>query len=72
MLVYRKRGSPRDIGVVTHTRAWCSGMQDQSDMIVLHSLAGVDGRWCPSTVIAVLRLAYSSMFRFGTGGHAKR
>ena len=50
-------------------------MWDPSDMPVLHGVTGVDSRWCqpyPSSVTAVLRLAYSPTFGFGVGVHAKR
>ena len=49
-------------------------MRDPLDMTVLNGVTGVGGRWwqpCPSSVTAVLRLAYSPTFGFGVV-HAKR
>jgi hypothetical protein len=45
LLVHPKGGRLGGTRVVTSKRAWCSGMQDPSDMTMLHGVIGVDGRW---------------------------
>jgi len=43
--VHPKGGGPEDAKVVTSYAAWCPGMRDPLDIIVLHGLTGVDCRW---------------------------
>ena len=72
LLVHPKGGRPGDARVVT---SYTSVVLGYAGSIRYDRAPGVDSRWrqpCPSGVIAMLRLAYSPIFRFGVGVHAKR